>query len=250
MSESESDSSSSSSSSTSEKFVQWLVDDSSSQLVTQYVALQKQQIVDANSSSIRKKKKRRNIDRNREDGDRRLYEDYFSENLTYNDDIFRHRFRMQRPLFLRIVEGVKNHDRFFESGTDCTRRSKLSPLQKCTAAIRMLAYGVAADVVDEYLRIGETITIKCVKKFARAIIAVFGDEYLRRPNVADLQRLLHIGHQRGFPGTLNDINVLDRSPIFHDVLERKAPETVIAKADVAQLKVKMNCWDVDGLKTI
>lgn len=115
---------------------------------------------------------------------------------------------MRRPLFLRIVEGVKNQDQYFESGIDCTGRSKLSSLQKCTAAIRMLAYGVAADAVDEYLRIGETTTIKCVKKFARAIIAVFGDEYLRRPNVADLQRLLYIGHQRGFPGMLGSIDCM------------------------------------------
>ena len=88
MSESESDYSSYSSFSTSEKFVQWLLHDSSSKLTTDYVALQKQQIADVTSTSKRKTKKRRNIERNREDGDRRLYEDYFSENPTYNDDIF------------------------------------------------------------------------------------------------------------------------------------------------------------------
>ncbi|XP_024966008.1 uncharacterized protein LOC112506223 [Cynara cardunculus var. scolymus] len=60
-------------------------------------------------------------------------------------------------------------------------------------------------VTDEYLRIDETTTIKCVKKLVRAIIAVFGNKYLRRPNVVDLQQLLYIGHQHGFPGTLNDI---------------------------------------------
>ena len=128
MSESESDYSSYSSFSTSEKFLQWLLDDSSSKLTTQYIALQKQQIADATSSSRRKTKKIRNIERNREDGDRRLYEDYFSENPTYNEDIFRRKFRMRKPLFLCIVQGVKNHDRYFESGIDCTSRSKLSSL--------------------------------------------------------------------------------------------------------------------------
>ena len=72
----------------------------------------------------------------------------------------------------------------------------------------MLAYGVAADAVDEYLRIGETTTIKCVKKFVRAIVTVFGEEYLRRPNVADLQRLLYIGNQRGFLGMLGSIDCM------------------------------------------
>ena len=32
----------------------------------------------------------------------------------------------------------------------------LSPLQKMTAVLRMLAYGVAANFMDEYVRIAET----------------------------------------------------------------------------------------------
>ena len=44
----------------------------------------------------------------------------------------------------------------------------LSSLQKMTAAIRMLAYGVLVDFMDEYLRIGESTTIKSLKKFVKA----------------------------------------------------------------------------------
>ncbi|XP_023735879.1 uncharacterized protein LOC111883791 [Lactuca sativa] len=90
----------------------------------------------------------------------------------------------------------------------CTGRQSVSSVQKCTAAMRMLAYGVAADVVDEYLCIAETTTIKCVKKFVKAIISVFGDEYLRRPTVEYLQRLLHLGHERGFLGMLGSIDCM------------------------------------------
>ncbi|XP_023738275.1 uncharacterized protein LOC111886264 [Lactuca sativa] len=115
-------------------------------------------------------------------------------------------------------------DPYYQSNRDCTGRQSLSSIQKCTAAMRTLAYGVAADAVDGYLHIAETTTIKCVKKFVKVIISVFGDEYLRRPTVEDLQRLLHVGHEQGFPGTLNDINMLDRSPIFHELLEVKAPK--------------------------
>lgn len=74
--------------------------------------------------------------------------------------------------------------------------------------MRMLAYGVSADAVDEYLQIGETTTIKCVKKFVQVVIAMFGDEYLRRPNATDLERLLYIGQQRGFLGMLGSINCM------------------------------------------
>ena len=42
-----------------------------------------------------------------------------------------------------------------------------------TAAIRMLAYGVAADVVDDYVRIGESTTIESLKRFVRAVVAIF-----------------------------------------------------------------------------
>ncbi|CAN1163064.1 hypothetical protein LINPERPRIM_LOCUS32461 [Linum perenne] len=185
---------------------------------------------------------------------------------------------MRRSLFLRIVEGVTSHDAYFQCKPDCTGRQGLSTLQKCKTAIQMLAYGMSADAVDEYIKIGESTTAKCVKRFVKAINIVFGNEYLRRPNAKDIQRLLHVGEQRGFPGmlgsidcmhwawkncpttwhgqyargdhrtptimleavasqdlwiwhaffglpcTLNDINVLDRSPVFHEVLEGKAPK--------------------------
>ncbi|CAN0872917.1 hypothetical protein LINGRAHAP2_LOCUS10231 [Linum grandiflorum] len=85
---------------------------------------------------------------------------------------------MRRSIFLRIVEGVMNHDSYFQSTTDATGQKFFAALQKCTSAIQMLACGTATGTVDEYLRIG----------------------------------------------TLNDINVLDRSPVFHEVLEGKAPQ--------------------------
>uniref|UniRef100_A0A0D3CBC7 Uncharacterized protein n=1 Tax=Brassica oleracea var. oleracea TaxID=109376 RepID=A0A0D3CBC7_BRAOL len=137
-------------------------------------------------------------------------------------------------------------DQTFENLTinydGCSRN--LSPLQKCTGAIRVLTYGNVADAIDEYLRLGETITRSCVEHFVESIIYLFGEEYLRRPTPADFQRLLDIGEHRRFPGmigsidcmhwewqncptawkgTLNDINVLDRSPVFDDIIKGQAP---------------------------
>ncbi|XP_072087048.1 uncharacterized protein [Arachis hypogaea] len=111
----------------------------------------------------------------------------------------------------------------------------------------MLAYGVAADAVDDYVRIGESTTIECLEKFVEGIISVFKDEYLRKPNPNDVQRLLQMAEGRGFPGMLvleviassdlwkwhtffgvsgsnNDMNVLDRSPVFDDILNDRALE--------------------------
>ncbi|XP_020997241.1 uncharacterized protein LOC110280507 [Arachis duranensis] len=142
----------------------------------------------------------------------------------------------------------------------------------------MLAYGVAADAVDDYVRIAESTTIECLEKFVEGVISVFEDEYLRKPNLNYLRRLLQMEEGRGFLGMLgsiycmhwewkncpkawksmymnvyhgvativlevvvcsdlwiwhvffgvsgskNDINVLDCSPVFDDILNDRAPE--------------------------
>jgi hypothetical protein len=81
---------------------------------------------------------------------------------------------MHRHVFLRIVTALGNHDDYFQMRADATGKMGLSPLQKCTAAIRMLAYGSPADIVDEYVRIGESTSIECLERFVRGINEVFG----------------------------------------------------------------------------
>ncbi|KAG2299306.1 hypothetical protein Bca52824_035778 [Brassica carinata] len=222
-------------------------------------------------------KKRVFIERNREEGHLRLWNDYFSDTPTYTENQFRRRFRMNKSLSMSIFHRLSNEVEYFRLKQDVTGRFGLSALQKCTAAIRVLAYGSALDAVDEYLRLGATTTRLCVENFVEAIINLFGDQYLRRPTQDDLQRLLHIGEIRGFPGmigsidcmhwewkncptawkgqytrgsskptivleavasydlwiwhaffgppdTLNDINVLDRSHVFDDIINGQAPQ--------------------------
>jgi len=185
---------------------------------------------------------------------------------------------MHRHVFLRIVTALGHHDEYFQMRVDATSKMGLSPLQKCTAAIRMLAYGSPADIVDKYVRIGECTTVECLDKFVRGANEVFGAEYLRRPNNNDVDHLIHqMGEAREFPGMLgsidcthwkwknclvtwkgklcrgdhgkstimlkavasqdiwiwhaffgiagsnNDINVLNQSNVFNDILEGQAP---------------------------
>ncbi|XP_020242512.1 uncharacterized protein LOC109820728 [Asparagus officinalis] len=127
------------------------------------------------------------INRGREEGNSRLYNDYFSDNPTYGANLFRRRFRMQMSLFLRIVDAVREHDSYFAQKVDGVGRIGLSTLQKVIAAFRMLAYGASADSTDEYVRIGESTAIECLKRFCRAIVEVCGDEYLRSPIPTMLQ---------------------------------------------------------------
>ena len=98
------------------------------------------------------------VNRDRAEGHERLNRDYFATPCVY-ESFFRRMFRMSRPLFLRIVNGVEQYDSYFIQRTDAVGVLGLSSLQKITAAYRILAYGTPTDSVDEYIRIGESTVI-------------------------------------------------------------------------------------------
>ncbi|XP_042386814.1 uncharacterized protein LOC121978550 [Zingiber officinale] len=180
------------------------------------------------------------LDREREVGHYRLFNDYFSDQPVYTDEMFRRRFQMRRELFLGIVEKLQNHSEYFPWRIDAMGRMDLSPLQKCTAALLQLAYGAPSDQSDEYLRLAETTAIDYLINFCKCVYEVFGDQYLRRPTVADTQHLLEMHERRhGFPdmlGSRNDINVLYESPLFNKVLEGGAPEVYFTINDTTYTK--------------
>jgi hypothetical protein len=177
----------------------------------------------------------------------------------------------------------------------------LSPIQKCTAAIRairMLAYGSPVDAIDEYVRIGETTAVECLERFVQGVLDIFGENYLRRPNNEDIERLIQMGEARCFLGMLgsincmhwewkncpvalqgqcfrgdhskptiileavasqdlwiwhayfgtagsnNDINVLNQSDVFNDVLQGNAPEV---QFHVNGNQYKYGYYLVDGI---
>ncbi|KAL8483204.1 hypothetical protein ACS0TY_026036 [Phlomoides rotata] len=97
---------------------------------------------------------------------------------------------MSRMLFVRIAEAVTEHDRYFVQRRNAAGTLGLSTLQKVTAALRILAYGCPVDAIDEYIRIGESTTLECVKRFWRAVVEIFGEQYLRTPTPDDVARLL------------------------------------------------------------
>ena len=144
-------------------------------------------------------KHRRYIDRNHLVGHRKLYDDYFVEELVYPPKLFRRRFRMST---------VEVHEPYFIQKRNAVKKLGLSPLQKMTATLRMLAYRVAADFMDEYVRIAETTAITSMKKIVVAVVAIFSEEYLRSPNNEDIARLLAHGQNRGFPGMLGSIDCM------------------------------------------
>ena len=115
---------------------------------------------------------------------------------------------MRRSVFDRIVTDVCNHNSYFRRKKDCSGKLGIAAEVKVTVALRMLAYGVAADALDENWKVSETTTIETMKKFAVAVVEVYGDEYLRYPNYADIQSLLEENANRGFPGMLFSLDCM------------------------------------------
>lgn len=210
-------------------------------------------------------------------GHKRIFDDYLADDAVYTDKLFRRRFRMKKRLLQKILNDIENSgNEFFTQKPDACGKPGASPLQKVTAALRMLAKGVSADSLDDYVRLGESTVLRCLKEFCATIVDLYGEEYLRQPTEQDIQRLLKENEDRGFPGclgsvdcmhwkwkncprawagqfsgkekeptlvleavaskdlwfwhcffglpgSLNDINVLERSPLFDDLLQGKAP---------------------------
>nr|GFA95955.1 reverse transcriptase domain-containing protein [Tanacetum cinerariifolium] len=107
----------------------------------------------------------------------------------------------------------------------------LSVIMKCTAAIRQLAYGTTPDAFDEYLQMSKHTACDCLFYFSMCIISLYMAEYLRKPTLEDIENIYskHVT-RHGFSGMLgsidcanNDINVLDNSLLFDDLLDEKSP---------------------------
>jgi hypothetical protein len=137
-----------------------------------------------------------------------LYADYFVDNPLHGEAVFRYCFRMSQKLFLNIVYPLRDYDSYFRCKLDCTGMAGFSTLQKCTVAMRMLAYGAPGDSTNDYLRMAESTTFDCFYRFCRAVIVVFGDIYLRSPTMQDTAHILAFSEARGFSGMLGSTDCM------------------------------------------
>jgi hypothetical protein len=114
--------------------------------------LRKQQMentVPRQGGSVRGKTPNKN--RSRNTGALLLYSDYFAENIINTPKEFRRRFRMNKDLFMKIVQGVREYDDYFKYNKDCTGKLGFTSVQKCTIALWCIAYGAPPDTSVDYL---------------------------------------------------------------------------------------------------
>jgi hypothetical protein len=128
-----------------------------------------------------------NIDKERHMEHERMFAEYFADFPVYGAEHFKRRYRMQRSLFLMIMDRICGCNDYFVQKRDTCGLWGFSSIQKCTATLRMLAYGVIADATDEYCRIGESIAMESMKRFCKANRTNFGDHHLRQPTKEDFE---------------------------------------------------------------
>ncbi|KAL6547358.1 hypothetical protein OROMI_023079 [Orobanche minor] len=165
------------------------------------IAIAENMLKDYNSGLIHS---RNIINRDHIEGHYRLIKDYFAAFPKYPEKLFRRRFRMHRDLFIKIKDAVEAHDSYFVQKRNAAGKLGLSSYQKVASALRILAYGVTGDLFDEYIQ----IATEAMKRFVKAIISIFGEVYLRRPNEEDVARLLIEVESRGTPGMLGSIDCM------------------------------------------
>nr|GEV66311.1 hypothetical protein [Tanacetum cinerariifolium] len=117
---------------------------------------------------------------------------------------------MAHPLFNRIVGEVTSHSSFFRDNIDCTEREGISPLMKCTSAIRQLTYDIVPDFLGEYLQMSTKTSRLSLDNFCTFVMKIFGPVYLRKLMITDVVKFyLHHKEKHEFLGMLGRLDCPD-----------------------------------------
>nr|XP_043611492.1 uncharacterized protein LOC122583123 [Erigeron canadensis] len=128
--------------------------------------------------------------------------DYFVEDSKFDEPIFRHRFRMSKGLFLKIVGDIKTRFSYFQEGYDAW-----GTIQKCTLAIKQLSTGEPSDAYDEYLCMAARMGRESMEYFCDVVINLYQKEFLRRPTSHYIALMTKAHEERHhIPGMLGSLD--------------------------------------------
>jgi len=141
-------------------------------------------------------------------GERGILRDYFGLDgrpLNYDKEDFERRFRLPRIVFDRVCGDILSVP-FFQQPVSATGEMQSSTMQKIAAALRVRAYGLPADKVDEYARTADSTSNETGHRFTRFVVEKYKPLYLREPTRADLQRIMDDYADAGIPGCMRCVD--------------------------------------------
>ncbi|XP_023746867.1 uncharacterized protein LOC111895011 [Lactuca sativa] len=146
------------------------------------------------------------LNRDREEGHRRLVHDYFADNCVYQANDFKRRFRLRISMNSQCNGNMVMYE-YFQLWYDARGKRSFTGLQKCVVAIKLMALGESPDSIDDYMRMSDRIARESLYRLARGVIETFGDKYLRTPSLNEIQQLYAAHEERhGFSGMLGSID--------------------------------------------
>lgn len=93
--------------------------------------------------------------------------------------------------------------------TTCKHTIGFTPLQKCTIALRQLAYATSPDAPYENLRMSRHIARQSLHKFGKYTVRLYGPRYLHKPTCSDIQKLyVHHSNLHDVLGILGSLDCL------------------------------------------
>jgi hypothetical protein len=85
---------------------------------------------------------------------------------------------------------------------------ELLSIQKYTITLRILAYGVFRDAVDEYYRLSNSTVMETMKWYVVATRACYEDTYLKQLTSEDVVQQKSINEDKGLLGMFEFINYM------------------------------------------
>lgn len=117
---------------------------------------------------------------------------------------------MSRTIFELVCTTLKIKYDYLKQSKNAAGLLGFKAHQKCTAALRLIGYGVCGDFVDEDLRLtnGRVHSCRCVEQFAQGVVECFSDEYIRPSNMEETKILLQRGEMLAYGACLDSLIVV------------------------------------------
>jgi hypothetical protein len=120
---------------------------------------------------------------------------------SYEDKLFRKRFRLPYALFVKFVKEASEHNIFEEE-----KSGKIAIEFKIMIGLRILGRDNCADDISEYLNIGESTINPIFKKFVSGCVKYLYKKYVYIPQGEELDQVSLVYEKLGLPGCIGSMD--------------------------------------------